>query len=113
MSDFFPLLIALIISIALSTSTVFALHRPLRKLLEAACSLGTTVDFWTRAAVTVIYLLPLWVVLVFGMPDLERANYVHPGEIARRSLASASFALVAIIVATGLRLSGRLTPGRS
>jgi len=110
MSDFFPILLALVISLALSTGTVFALHRPLHKMLEAICPVGITAEFWTRAAVTVIYLLPLWVVLVFGLPDMERANYVHPGEIARRSLAAASFALVGIVIAAGFRLSGLRSP---
>ena len=110
MSDFFPLIIALAISLALSTATVLAISRPLHRLLEAMCPLGFTAEFWTRAAVAVIYLLPLWVVLVFGMPDFERVNYVAPGEIARRALAAASFALVGIIVATGFRLAGVRAP---
>jgi len=62
-------------------------------------------EFWTRAAVTVLYLMPLWVVLVFGLPDLGRLEYVSAGEIVRRALAAASFALVALVIATGLRLS--------
>ena len=41
-----------------------------------------------------IYLLPLWVVLVFGLPDLQRLDYVSAGEVARRALAASSFALV-------------------
>ena len=106
MSEFFPLITALAITLALSSATVFAICQPLRKLLEAICPVGVTVDFWTRAAVTVIYLLPLWVVLVFGMPDFERGDYVAPGEIARRALAAASFALVGIVVATGFKLAG-------
>jgi len=110
MSEFFPLITALAITLALSSATVFAICQPLRKLLEAICPVGVTVDFWTRAAVTVIYLLPLWVVLVFGLPDLQRVDYVSPGEIARRSLAAASFALVAIVVATGFRLAGLGVP---
>ncbi|HEU5135994.1 MAG TPA: hypothetical protein VFU13_12665 [Steroidobacteraceae bacterium] len=109
MSEFFPLVIALAISLALSSATVFAIYQPLHRLLEAVCPVGTTAEFWTRAAVTVIYLLPLWVVLVFGLPDLQRVDYVSPGEIARRALAAASFALVAIVVATGFRLAGLRT----
>jgi len=105
MSEFFPLITAMVISIILSSGTVIAIYQPLHKLLEAICPLGFTAEFWTRAAVTVIYLLPLWVVLVFGLPDFERVTYVSPGEIARRALAAASFALVGIVVATGFRLA--------
>jgi hypothetical protein len=105
MSESSALFTVVVISIALSSATVFAIYQPLRRLLEAVCPLGFTAEFWTRAAVTVIYLLPLWVVLVFGLPDLERVDYFSAGEIARRALAAASFALVGIVVATGFRLS--------
>jgi type VI protein secretion system component VasK len=100
----------IVISIVLSSATVFAIYRPLRKLLEAVCPLGFTAEFWTRAAVTVIYLMPLWVVLVWGLPDLQRIDYYSAGEVARRGLAAASFALVTIVIATGLRLSGLRAP---
>lgn len=93
------------ISLALSSITVYAIHAPLRRLLEAICPLGTTAEFWTRAAIVVCYLFPLWVVLVFGLPNLDYIARVPAGEIARRALAATSFALVAIVIATGLRLN--------
>ena len=74
MNETSALITVIVISIALSSVTVFAIYHPLHKLLEAVCPLGFTAEFWTRAAVTVIYLLPLWVVLVFGLPDLGRAR---------------------------------------
>ena len=101
---------AITISLLLSSGTVYAIRKPLHTLLEAICPLGLTAEFWTRAAVAVIYLLPLWVVLVFGLPDLERTDYFTAGEIARRALAAASFALVGIVVAMGLRLAGLRVP---
>jgi hypothetical protein len=105
MNEFFPLVTGIAISLALSSATVFAIYQPLHRLLEAICPLGSTAEFWTRAAVMVIYLLPLWVVLVFGLPDFARVEYVSAGEIARRALAAASFALVIIVVGTGFRLA--------
>lgn len=93
------------ISLALSSATVYAIYCPLLRLLEAICPLQHTAKFWTRAAVTVLYLLPLWVVLVFGMRDLAGVEHIPASEIARRALAASSFALVAIVIATGLRLS--------
>jgi hypothetical protein len=110
MNETSALITVIAISIALSSATVFAIYQPLHKLLEAVCPLGFTAEFWTRAVVTVIYLLPLWVVLVFGLPDLNRLDHVSAGEIARRALAAASFALVGIVVATGIRLSGLSAP---
>ena len=105
MNETTALLVVVGISLALSSLTVFAIHTPLRLLLEAICPLGTTAVFWTRAAMLVCYLLPLWVVLVFGLPNLRYLDAVSAGEIARRGLAAASFALVAIVIATGLRLN--------
>jgi len=110
MSEFSALTTVIVISIALSSATVFAIYQPLRNLLEAVCPLGFTAEFWTRAAVTVTYLLPLWVVLVFGLPDTQQLNFVTAGEVMRRALAATSFALVGIVIATGLRLSGLRPP---
>lgn len=107
MSEFTALAIVVTIALLLSSATIFAIHTPLRRLLEALCPLGYTAVFWMRAAVTVIYLLPLWAVLVFGLPNLQQLQHVSAGEVTRRALAAASFVLVVIVVATGLRLSGR------
>lgn len=110
MNAYTALFTVIAISVLLSSGTVFAIYQPLRRLLEAVCPLGFTAEFWTRAAVTVIYLLPLWVVLVFGLPDLQRLEYLAAGEVARRALAAVSFSLVAIVIATGLRLSTLRAP---
>jgi hypothetical protein len=102
-----------VISLALSSITVFAIQSPLRRLLESICPLGSTAEFWTRAAIVVCYLFPLWVVLVFGVPNLNYVAAISAGEIARRGMASASFALVAIVIATGLRLNAvRVAPAQ-
>jgi len=110
MNEITALVITVTIALLLSTATVVAIYAPLRRLLEAICPLGSTAEFWTRAAVTVLYLMPLWVTLVFGLPDLARLEYVPAGEITRRALAASSFALVVIVVATGLRLSSLRPP---
>ena len=110
MNAFAALTAVVAIALLLSTATVAAIHLPLRRLLETVCPHGSTAEFWTRAAVTVLYLMPLWVVLVFGLPDLGRLEYVSAGEIVRRALAAASFALVALVIATGLRLSSLRPP---
>jgi hypothetical protein len=105
MNEASALIVVIAISTALSTATVIAIHAPLRRLLEAICPLGFTAVFWARAAVTVIYLLPLWVVLVFGLPNFGHLESFSIGEVARRGLAASSFALVAIVIATGMRLA--------
>jgi hypothetical protein len=105
MNEATALTVVVAISVALSTATVIAIYGPLRRLLEAICPMGSTAAFWTRAAVTVLYLLPLWVALIFGLPSFRYLDTFSGGEIARRGLAAASFALVAIVIATGLRLA--------
>ena len=110
MNAFGALVIGVAISVALSAATVLAIQQPLHRLLEAVCPLPTTAAFWTRAAITVLYLLPLWVVLVFGLPGGERIEPPSASEVARRALACGSFALVSIVVATGLRLSNLRPP---
>lgn len=104
MTEYIALTTVVVISLVLSTMTVAAIYTPLRQLLEAVCPVGFTAVFWSRAAVTVLYLLPLWFVLIFGLPDLKRLEFVAPGEVMRRALAAASFALIVIVVGTGLRL---------
>jgi hypothetical protein len=112
MNEVTALVLVVTIALLLSTATVVAIYAPLRRLLEAICPLGSTAEFWTRAAVTVLYLMPLWVVLVFGLPDLGRIELLSAGEVMRRALAASSFALVAIVIATGLRLSSLRPPSQ-
>jgi hypothetical protein len=105
MSQLPALFTVVTISVALSSATVFAIYRPLLRLLEAICPLQHTAEFWTRAAVAVLYLLPLCVVLVFGTPDFREIGTFSASEVARRALAASSFALVVVVIAIGLRLS--------
>lgn len=110
MNETSALITVVAISVALSTATVLTIQAPLRRLLEAVCPLGFTAEFWTRAAITVFYLFPLWVVLVFGVPDYSRVDLLSGGDVARRALAAASFAIVGIVIATGLRLANLRAP---
>jgi hypothetical protein len=112
MNEFTALITVIAIALVLSSVTVRAIHAPLRRLLEVVCPLGSTAEFWARAAVTIIYLVPLWVVLVFGLPDFQRLEFASAGEVTRRALAATSFALVVIVVATGLRLSSLRPPSK-
>jgi hypothetical protein len=110
MNEFLALGTVIAIALGLSTATVTAIHVPLRRLLEAVCPVGSTAVFWTRAAVIIIYLLPLWVALVFGLPNLQHLEYLSAGEVTRRAFASSSFALVLIVITTALRLSSLRPP---
>ena len=104
MSPFTALASALGIALTASTLTTIAIHAPLRRQLAAICPVDSTATYWLRSAVTLLYLLPIFVVLVFGLPDL-RLNDLGLAEIARRTLASAAFALAMIVSIITLRLA--------
>jgi quinol-cytochrome oxidoreductase complex cytochrome b subunit len=99
------------VALAASTLTVIAIREPLHRQLDALCATGASATYWTRTAVTVLYLLPLFVVLVFGLPDLTRVD-VTAAEVARRTIAAAAFALASIVSVMGLRIAGQRPPMR-
>ena len=104
MSPFVALSMALGIALTASTLTVLAIHAPLRRQLAVLCPVDTTATYWMRSATTLLYLLPLFVVLAFGLPDLRLID-LGVAEIARRAIAAAAFALAAIVTGIGFRLA--------
>lgn len=98
------LLTAITITLAASTITVVAIHRPMRRQLLASCVVDTTAAFWMRSAIAVIYLLPLFMVVAFGVPVLGAQEFTA-AEIVRRTLAACAFTLVTIVIALGFRLA--------
>jgi hypothetical protein len=104
MDELVALVTAVSVALGSSTLTVVAIHGPLRRQLTALCPVDSTAAFWMRAAVAVLYLLPLFVVLVFGLPDFTLREHAV-AEVVRRTIAAAAFALAAIVIGIGLRLS--------
>ena len=51
-----------------------AIYHPLRRQLAALCPVDATAVFRMHSVVTLIYLLPLFVVLTFGLPRLARGR---------------------------------------
>jgi len=98
------LLTAIAITLAASTMTAVAIYRPMRRQLLASCVVETTAAFWMRAAIAVIYLLPLFMVVAFGVPVLGAQEFTG-AEIVRRTIAACAFTLVTIVVALGFRLA--------
>jgi hypothetical protein len=99
------------IVLAASTLTVATLYRPLRRELAARCTLDTTAAFWMRSMVALLYLLPLFAVLVFGLPKLTYEEYTT-AEVLRRALATTVSTLALFVIAIGLRLSMAEPPGK-
>ena len=112
MSELSALITVIVISLVLSSGTVFAIYRPLHQaargrlparlyggVLDARCGDGDL----PVAAVGGARVRPA---------ELSDLDFVTAGEIARRALAATSFALVGIVIATGLRLSSLRAPSR-
>jgi hypothetical protein len=111
MSGLSVLFTAIGIVLLLSTLTIVAIHGPLRRQVAASCPEETTVDFWMRAAVTLLYLLPLFVVLGIGLPRLTQLEFTA-AEAVRRVLTTTTFTLAAIVIGIALRLSLRDRPSK-
>jgi hypothetical protein len=104
MSGMTFLLTAIGIVLTLSTITIVAIHGPLRRQLNASCPVETTAAFWMRSAVALIYLIPLFFVLGFGLPELTRLEFTA-AEALRRTITMTAFTLALIVTAIALRLS--------
>ena len=98
------LLTAVAIALGTSTITLLAIYGPLRIQLAALCPVETTAAFWMRATVAVIYLLPLFMVVGFGVPVLGAREFTA-AEIVRRALTASAFTLVTIVITLGFRLA--------
>jgi ABC-type sulfate transport system permease subunit len=104
MSGMTFLLTAIGIVLAFSTVTIVAIHGPLRRQLRALCPVDTTAAFWMRSAVALIYLVPMSVVLGFGLPELTRLEFTA-AEALRRTITTTTFTLALIVTGIALRLA--------
>jgi hypothetical protein len=104
MSGMTFLFTALGIVLAFSTITILSIHGPLRRQLALLCPIETTAAFWMRSAVALIYLIPLFFVLGFGLPELTRLEFTA-AEALRKTITMTAFTLALIVTAIALRLS--------
>lgn len=90
------LIIALAVSLALSTILVAVLAKPLRLVLATLCERGEGVPFWVAFTSLMLYLTPLFITIVRqGGAHLESESVA---EIVRMSLSTAVLgALVALL----------------
>ena len=101
------LLMLLSISLALSTATCGILAAPLRALLTQACGDSAGVRFWVRFNVLTLYLCPLVVALLFGLPAQNPASAANATmlDALPRMLSAATFGVAIALAAVGIRLS--------
>lgn len=87
-----------LISLALSAILSFIILPPVRSVLRKSCPTEDGVSFWTRFTILMLFLGPLIITLVFGMPNRSLADRLSEDE---QLLHIATAALVGIFLALG------------
>jgi hypothetical protein len=113
MSALQAMAIAIAISACVSTILVTGLMTPLRGVLRRACPGPEGENFWARFTVLMLYLSPLLIALVFGVPYTTVLAQLDAGELAQRVLSSALFGAFAALGGIGLRMATLRTPPRA
>ena len=105
--------IAIAISVCISTILVAGLMTPLRAVLRRVCPSPEGENFWARFTVLMLYLSPLLIALVFGVPYNDVLTHLDAGQLAQRVLSSALFGAFAALSGVGLRMATLRTPPRA
>jgi hypothetical protein len=113
MSALQAMAIAIVVSVCVSTVLVAGLMTPLRAVLRRVCPSPEGENFWARFAVLMLYLSPLLIALVFGVPYSDVLVQLDAGQLAQRVLSSALFGAFAALSGIGLRMSTLRTPPRA
>jgi hypothetical protein len=113
MSALQAMAIAIVVSVCVRTDLVACLMTPLRAVQRRECPGPEGENFWARFTVLMLYLSPLLIALVFGVPYSEVLTRLDAGELAQRVLTSALFGAFAALTGIGLRMSTLRTPPRA
>ncbi|NJO13698.1 MAG: hypothetical protein HC872_09800 [Gammaproteobacteria bacterium] len=96
-----------------STILVTGLMSPLRAVLRRLCPGPEGENFWMRFTVLMLYLSPLLVALVFGVPYSTVLETLDAGQLAQRVLSSTLFGAFAALAGIGMRMGTlRMPPVR-
>jgi hypothetical protein len=106
--------LGLVVSLALSTILSVVILPPTRLVLQKSCPSGEGVSFWTRFTVLMLFLGPLIVTLIFGVPYSELSSKLSATDLIVRIVTSALVGSFLTLVGIGLRMGTlRQNPGRS
>lgn len=86
---------------------------PLRAVPRRVCRGPEGENFWVRFTVPMLYLSPLLIALVFGVPYSNVLAALDAGQPAQRVLSSALFGACAALVGIGMRMGTVRTPPRA
>ena len=88
MTSLQALAIAVLISLALSTVLSLAIFGPLRMLLQRACPGGEAVVFWERFMLIMLFLSPLFVSIVWGLPPPSAMPSEEAGSVVQHLIST-------------------------
>jgi hypothetical protein len=88
MNSLNALLLALGISLAVGTLLAAAMLMPLNGLLRTYCAAEESVRFWSRFSLVMLFLSPLFVSLVWGLPTADVVAKTDPGALVQRLISA-------------------------
>jgi hypothetical protein len=105
MTSLQALTLATVVSLVLSTVLSLVIYRPLRAVLFKVCAGEEAVQFWLRFSVTMLFLSPLFVSIVFGLPSAPQALAQNVGALFQGIVATALVGTFLSMLGMGLWVS--------
>jgi hypothetical protein len=105
MSMLQSLIVALVVSLTISSVLAFALVRPLHGLLRQICPALEGENFWARFTVVMLFVAPMLVALTFGLPDGYAIDAFNAGQLVKKIISSTLFGAFMTLAGIGWKLS--------
>lgn len=101
-----PSLVYLAFGVSLTLSAILALIilPPTRSVLRGLCPAEDAVAFWTRFTVLMLFLGPLIVTLIFGVPYSESSSRLSATDLVLRVISAALVGSFLTLGGIGLRI---------
>jgi hypothetical protein len=109
MTSYQSLVAAVIVSGVLSAILSFVIHRPLQALLLKVCPGEEAVRFWARFSLTMLFLSPLLVSIVFGVPSGQQGPGLESGFVAQQIIATSLFGAFLAMLGMGVWVSALIS----
>lgn len=97
-------LLGLAVSLVLSTVLSVVILPPTRSVLQSLCPTGEAVSFWTRFTVLMMFLGPLIVTLIFGVPYSDQTLKMSSTDLVIRVITSALVGSFLTVSGIGVRM---------
>jgi len=101
--------LGLVVSLVLSTILAVIILPPTRSVLRRLCPADDAVAFWTRFTVLMLFLGPLIVTLIFGVPYSDFSARLSATDLVVRVISAALVGSFLTLGGIGLRI-GTLQP---